>query len=65
LAALIRKRRFYRMNWRRLEAKNYAAFEKFHVPAILFNLGLYDYIKSGSFRHHLVRVEREIENETS
>lgn len=65
LTALVRKRRYYRMNWRRLEAKNQAAFEKFHVPAILFNLGLYDYIKNGSFRTHLIRVEREIENEAS
>lgn len=65
LKSLIRKRRYYKMNWRRLEAKNSIAFEKFHVPAILFNLGLYDYIKSSSFRHYLMRIEREIENEIS
>ncbi|SMP77698.1 hypothetical protein SAMN06295970_1274 [Noviherbaspirillum suwonense] len=64
LTALIRKRRYYRMNWRRLEQSNITAFEKFHVPAILFNLGLYDYIKTGSFRHFLERIERAIENET-
>lgn len=63
LVALVRKRRYYKMNWRRLEAKNSVAFEKFHVPAILFNLGLYDYIKSSSYRHHLLRIERETENE--
>jgi len=63
LTALVRKRRYYRLNWRRLEHSNSQAFEKFHVPAILFTLGLYDYIKGGSFRHYLERIEREIENE--
>ncbi|MDR6586366.1 hypothetical protein [Herbaspirillum frisingense] len=64
LAALVRKRRYYRLNWRRLEHRNSVAFEKFHVPAILFNFSLYDYIKASSFRYYLERVEREIEHET-
>lgn len=61
LNALVRKRRYYLTNWRRLEHVNEKAFEKFHLPAILFTLGLYDYVKNSSYRHYLETAERDLE----
>lgn len=57
---LIRKRLYYLRNWQRLEANNRHSFVKYHIPAILFTLGLYDYVKSSSHRHIVDAVEREI-----
>lgn len=61
LDALVRKRRYYLTNWRRLEQTNEKAFEKFHLPAILFTLGLYDYVKNSSYRHFLEAAEKGLE----
>jgi len=57
---LVRKRLYYLRNWARLEANNRRSFEKYHIPAILFTLGLYDYVKSGRHRHILDKIEEEI-----
>ena len=57
LQELVRKRHYYLRNWQRLENENASAFEHFHIPAILFTLGLYDYILSGHYRHLLLKVE--------
>jgi hypothetical protein len=46
LEALVRKRHYYLSSWERLERNNSTVFETLHIPAILFVLGLYDYISN-------------------
>lgn len=57
---LVRKRQYYLKNWSRLEANNPKAFEVMHGPAILFTLGLYDYIATGRHGHTLKEIEGEV-----
>lgn len=46
-------RDYYLKNWQRLYANNPEAFAVIHLPKIEFNAGLFQYIKSGPYRHLL------------
>jgi len=63
LEALVRKRHYYLSSWERLERNNSTVFETLHIPAILFVLGLYDYISNGPYKHVLAEIEKKIRNE--
>jgi hypothetical protein len=63
LEALVRKRHYYLSSWERLERNNSSVFEALHIPAILFVLGLYDYISNSPYKHILFEIEKKARNE--
>jgi hypothetical protein len=62
LEALVRKKHYYLLNWKRLESNNPAAFRKFHFDAMSYVLSLYDFIKKSRFNAYLLDVEARIGN---
>lgn len=48
---VIRTKAFYERNWRRLVNENHAAFQRYHLPAMVFNVAFYGALKRGPYRH--------------
>ncbi|WP_426168506.1 hypothetical protein [Pseudoduganella sp. R-34] len=60
---LVRRRRYYLVNWARLFDENREAFETIHLGRILFSLGLYDFIKESRYSHVLKGIEHRVGDE--
>jgi hypothetical protein len=48
---VMKTKAFYERNWRRLINENHAAFQKYHLPAMIFNVAFYGALKRGPYRH--------------
>jgi hypothetical protein len=60
---IIRTKRYYRDNWKRLYSENQANFEINIASKMLFNCVIYDYIKSSAHAHTFNKIERGIFDE--
>lgn len=57
---VVRKRRYYSENWKRLLENNPEAFEKYHLDRMLFTFGLYDFIQNSMYGHVLTKIQRKV-----
>lgn len=57
---VVRKRRYYLENWKRLLENNPEAFEKYHLDRMFFTFGLHDYIQNSIYGNVLVKIQKSL-----
>lgn len=62
---VVRKRRYYAENWKRLLGDNAESFEKYHLDRMLFTFGMYDFIQNSIYGNILLKIQKNIETEES